>query len=678
MALVRPISLLMSGAAVVAIALFAARVARSEIRVSAIVGDHMVVQQGRPVRLVGTAAPGEEIRASFGTSGPKAAVPAGIATTSATSKADGAGHWSITLPARPAGGPFVLTIEGSNTLKFTDIWSGELWLAAGQSNMELPLARSFGSDQAVAGGCAGLRLFVIMQTTAFAPSTDVQGTWQTCDATSAASFSATAFHFGREIQRALGVPVGLIESAWGGTSAEAWTPRSALVAEPSLKPMVDASDQIIQDPARRKEIAQALADWEAKNFHQDEGNRGEPLGYARTGGGGKDWSTMAIPQMWENAGLAIDGAVWFRREVVLPPEWAGQELALSLGALDDFDTTYWNGEQVGATGAQTPQYWSAPRHYKIPPRLARAGRNVIAVRVFDQGGDGGFAGTAAQLFVAAPGAEPLPLAGKWFYKIERGLSPIVVDWGARPHVVGLDDPSTPSVLWNAMVAPLAGLPLAGVLWYQGESNVGRADEYRTLFPAMIRAWRTAWASPALPFLFVQLPNFANPAAGTAPLGSGGWAGLREAQTAALHLQRTAMAVTLDIGESGNIHPRNKQEVGRRLALAALRTVYGKDVIASGPVFLSAMREGHAMRVRFASIASGLATSDGAPPAGFLVAGADRAWHRANARIEGDSVIVSCPDVPEPLAVRYGWADDPINTLRSLAAFPAAPFRTDNW
>jgi len=677
-----PIALCFSRIAVVGVVLLGASAARSEIRVSAMVGDHMVFQQGRPVQLTGTAAAGETIRASLGAGGPAPGARAGMTAppaAMATTQADSAGRWSITLPARPAGGPFVLTIEGSSTLKLTDIWSGELWMAAGQSNMELPLTGSSGADLAVAGGCAGLHLFVVAQATAPAPRTDVQGSWQDCNATTAAGFSAVAYHFGRELQHALGVPVGLIESARGGTPAEAWTPRAALLAEPSLRPMVDALDRAVQDPARREAMAQALVAWEAKNLYQDRGNRGEALGFARKGGGGQGWSTMALPQVWENAGLAIDGAVWFRREVVLPSQWAGQKLALSLGALDDFDTTYWNGERVGATGAETPQYWSSPRHYTIPARLARAGRNWIAVRVFDHYGNGGFAGTPAQLAVAGPGAEPLPLAGKWFYKIERRLPPIVADWESRPHLGGVDDPSSPSVLWNAMIAPLAGLPIAGVIWYQGESNVGRAEQYRTLFPTMLRAWRAAWDNPTLPFLFVQLPGYVNPGPDRdTPLGSGGWADLREAQTAALRQPRTAMAVALDIGESANIHPRNKQEVGRRLALAALRTVYGKDVIASGPTFLSVMREGHAMRVRFTSLASGLFTSDGAPPQGFLVAGADHTWHCAEAHIEGDSVVVSNPEVPAPLAVRYGWADDPPNTLRNLADLPAVPFRSDSW
>jgi sialate O-acetylesterase len=386
--------------------------------------------------------------------------------------------------------------------------------------------------------------------------------------------------------------------------------------------------------------------------------------------------------VWENAGLNIDGAVWFRREVAIPEAWAGRDLALSLGAIDDFDVTYWNGERVGTTGAETPQYYAAARHYVVPARLVKAGRNVLAVRVFDHYGSGGFAGTAAQLSVGPtdPDAKPLPLAGPWQYKIERRLTPATVDWSTRPAVLGVDDPQSATVLWNAMLAPLtlpAPLPLAGVIWYQGEANVGRAAQYRALFPTMIRAWRGAFHDPALPFLFVQLPNFDDPV-GKAPVGEGGWADLREAQAAALREPKTAMAVTLDVGETANLHPRNKHEVGRRLALQALRMVYGRDVLAAGPTFQAAVRAGAAIRVRFAGAAGGLETSDGAPPRGFLIAGADHVWHEASARIDRDGVVVSSPDVPAPLAVRYGWGNDPTNTLRNGADLPTAPFRTDDW
>jgi sialate O-acetylesterase len=353
---------------------------------------------------------------------------------------------------------------------------------------------------------------------------------------------------------------------------------------------------------------------------------------------------MEIPQLWENAGLTIDGAVWFRREVTVPEAWAGKDLALSLGAIDDFDTTYWNGERVGAIGAETPQYYAAPRHYTVPGKLVKAGRNVLAVRVFDHFGNGGFAGAPAQMNVrpaagaaTTRGDAPLPLAGTWSYKIERKLKPIVADWNSRPKLLGPDDNNSPTVLWNAMVAPFAGTPIAGVIWYQGESNAERAAQYRTLFPVMIRAWRAAWGDPKLPFLYVQLPNF-GPGA-QPPLGEGPWAELREAQALALREPRTAMAVTLDIGEPNDIHPREKQEVGRRLALAALKMVYGRDVIASGPTFSAAIRDGGVIKLRFGNVAGGLTTSDGAPPRGFLIAGADRVWKLAEAHIDNAMVIV---------------------------------------
>jgi sialate O-acetylesterase len=642
---------------------------RAEVKADPLIGEHMVVQRERPVRIGGTAAPGEDVHVALG-------------AQKAGAKADANGRWSVVLPPLMAGGPYTLRIRGTNALTFGDVWAGEVWVASGQSNMEFPLQRSKGGADAAALGCSGLRLFTVTNPPAAAPATKVGGEWRACDAGNAAGFSAAAFHFARELHRTLGVAVGVIQASVGGTPAEAWTPRQALRAEPTLMPMLEALDRAMNDTALQAELARKLAAWEEKNFHQDQANRGEKQGWARAGGG--RWETMQVPQLWENAGLTVDGAIWFRREVMVPEAWAGAELALSLGAIDDFDVTYWNGERVGNTGAETPQYWSAARHYTVPGRIVKAGRNVLAVRVFDHFGGGGFAGAPAQLFVrrVAPAGDAadeatLPLAGTWFYKVERKLKPAVADWNTRPKLLGPDDPASPTVLWNALVAPVAGLPIAGVIWYQGESNVGRAAQYRTLFPTMVRAWRAAWGDPKLPFLFAQLPNF-EPEGAAQPLGESAWAELREAQALALREPRTAMAVTLDIGEANDIHPREKQEVGRRLALAALRLVYGRDVIASGPTFAAAVRDGATIKVRFTNVAGGLTTSDGAAPRGFLIAGSDRVWKLADARIEGATVIVSNAEVKEPVAVRYGWGNNPPATLRSMADLPAAPFRSDDW
>ena len=461
----------------------AAAPARADVKVAAPTGEHMVMQQGRPLRISGTDTPGQAIRATLGASG---------ATSDRTATAAADGRWQLTLAAPPAGGPFTLAIAGSTTVTFTDVWSGEVWIASGQSNMEFPLRRASGADEAVADGCAGLRLFLEPQQTAAAPATKLAGEWQPCNRDTAAEFSAVAFHFGRQIHRALGVPVGLIQSAWGGTPAEAWTPRAALLAEPGA-----------EDDGRRvrRGHAESRSGARSSSARSPPGRRRTftrtPATAARRAASRRRARARAAGRRWRCRGCGrargwtIDGAVWFRREVELPADWAGRELALSLGAIDDFDTTYWNGERVGATGAETPHYYAAPRHYTVPARLAKAGTNVIAVRVFDHYGSGGFAGTPAQLTVAPAGAPPsaatpLSLAGTWLYKIERKLPPALADFSTRPRVLGADDPESPSVLWNGMMAPLARLPVAGVIWYQGESNVARAYEYRTLFPVMIR------------------------------------------------------------------------------------------------------------------------------------------------------------------------------------------------
>ncbi len=644
--------------------LAAATPAVAEVKPAALIGDHMVVQQGKPVHLWGTAGAGESVHAS-------------LAGAEGETRADAAGDWSLPLPSLPSGGPHTLTLRGTNTLTFTDVWAGEVWVASGQSNMEFPLSRSNGAAQAATDGCPGLRLFTVTKATSADPKADVDGLWGPCNAESAQGFSAVAFYFGQELHRVLGVPVGLIHSSWGGTPAEAWTPRAALVADSSLKPMMDAFDRVVRDPVAKEEVAKRIADWEAKSFHHDTGNTGLAQGFASTDGAGPGWSQMDLPQFWESAGLQIDGAVWFRRDVTVPAEWTGRDLAVSLGPLDDFDTTYWDGEQIGATGEETPQYYSAPRHYTVPGRLVKKGRNVLAVRIFDHYGNGGFAGSPAQMAVSpATGSEaPMSLAGTWDYRIERELPPATVDYSTRPSALGADDPNSPTVLWNAMMKPLTPYAVAGAIWYQGESNADRAYQYRTLFPTMIRAWREAWAQPDLPFLFVQLANFN--ALATTP-GESDWAELREAQTMTLALPHTGMAVILDIGEADDIHPRDKKDVGLRLALQALKRVYGKEVVASGPMFAEASPDGAAMRIRFENLGGGLVTADGAPPKGFAISGSDHKWRWADARIDGGAVVVSNPDVPEPVAVRYGWADNPPNTLRNKAGLPAAPFRTDDW
>jgi sialate O-acetylesterase len=381
---------------------------------------------------------------------------------------------------------------------------------------------------------------------------------------------------------------------------------------------------------------------------------------------------MDLPKQFETAGLLIDGAVWFRKELELPASWASKDLVLNLPPIDDLDTTYFNGTKIGATGRETPNSYMVPRKYVVPGSLVRAGRSVIAVRVFDSAGEGGFSRGGA-FSIGPDGAEAIALGGVWEYKVEQALEPKHPDWGSRPEAVGVSNQNNPSVLYNAMIAPLVGFAIRGVIWYQGESNAGRAYQYRTLFPTMIRDWRSAWGAN-FPFYFVQLANWH---AHKAEPDESDWAELREAQMMTLREPQTGMAVTIDIGDENDIHPRNKLDVGRRLVAWALAGAYSQKVIPSGPLFESYTVNGSEVRIRFKH-ADGLKTLDGGPLKGFAIAGEDHKFVWADARIERDTVIVSSPKISKPVAVRYGWADNPIANLYNKAGLPASPFRTDDW
>jgi sialate O-acetylesterase len=427
-------------------------------------------------------------------------------------------------------------------------------------------------------------------------------------------------------------------------------------------------------PATKENYARALAKWEEDNLYVDHENKGEALGYANPGISTSDWQKMDLPKQFEAAGLMIDGAVWFRREVVVPETWTGSDLVLNLTAIDDYDITYFNGKKIGSTGRETPDSYQVPRMYVVPGSLVHGGTNVIAVRVFDRAGEGGF-GSAGEMSLRSPKLDlsrPISLRGSWDYKVELALEPKHVDWGTRPEPVGATNQNSPSVLYNAMLAPLVPFAIRGAIWYQGESNAGRAYQYRTLFPIMIRDWRRAWGH-AFPFYFVQLANW-RPR--KEQPDESDWAELREAQFMTLREPQTGMAVAIDIGGE-DLHPRNKLDVGRRLAAWALADVYGEKVDPSGPLFDGFSIEGDKIRIKFKH-ALGLKTNDGAAVKGFVIAGDDRKFVWAEARIEGRSVVVSSPSISKPVAVRYAWADNPAVNLYNKAGLPASPFRTDDW
>jgi sialate O-acetylesterase len=640
-------------------------VVRAEVRLPAIIGDNMVLQQGMKVAIWGKANPGEHVTVTF-------------AKKSIDTVTDAQGRWQVWLGPLKAGGPSELTVKGDNNLvMIKNVLVGEVWLCSGQSNMEWPLVNTVGGAETVAqANHPEIRLFSVEHHTAGSPLTDLEGHWVVTTPEEAAHFSAVGYFFGRELYQRLKVPVGLIDSSWGGTPAEAWTSLEALLSSAELKPILDKYESSLNTlPQTKEAYARALAQWEDKKLYSDGENKGEALGYANPATPTADWSRMDLPQQFETTGLLIDGAVWFRKVVELPESWAGKDLVLNLTPIDDHDVTYFNGTRIGATGRETPNSYMVPRKYAVPGSLVHAGQNVIAVRVFDSAGEGGFS-RGGKMSIGPTGAgesELISLRGSWDYKVELALEPKHPDWGSRPEAVGVTNQNNPSVLYNAMIAPLVPFVIRGVIWYQGESNAGRAYQYRTLFPVMIRNWRSAWGRD-FPFYFVQLPNWH---ANKAEPDESDWAELREAQMMTLREPQTGMAVTIDIGDENELHPRNKLDVGRRLAAWALADTYGQRVPASGPLFERYAIEGDKVRIKFKH-GVGLKMSDGGPLKGFAIAGEDRRFVWADARIDGETVIVSSSRVPKPVAVRYAWADNPMANLYNKAGLPASPFRTDDW
>src|ERR1043166_2306042 len=593
--------------------LSAPRLARADVRVPSLIGDNMVLQQGRKDRIWGWSSPGEHVSVTF-------------QGRTARAVADANGRWQVLIGPFKSGGPYTLTVAGANTLTFKNVLVGDVWACSGQSNMEWILQNAQGGPQdAAAADYPEIHLFTVQKKTSDKPLEDVQGRWVVMTPKDAASFSAVGFYFGRELYRRLKIPLGLIHTSWGGTPAEAWTSHAALAADPAFKAILERYDKERADlPRLQSEYAARLAAWEKQFAVQDEGNKGEALGYARPDQDLAGWKKMRLPQFWENAGLNLDGSIWFRRDVDVPSSWAGRDLTLSLGPVDDYDTTYFNGTRVGSTDAGTPDAYSVPRVYRIPGSLVRAGRNVVAVHVFDRMGGGGFGGAPGVMSLAPEGAgrgEAVSLDGQWDYKEEHAVPAKPVDYSNYPGPPpGPSNQNNPSVLYNAMLAPLTPYSVRGVIWYQGESNAGRAYQYRKLFPAMIRDWRAAWGEGDFPFYFVQLANWK---ARKQDSIDSEWAELREAQLMTMKsVPHTGMAVTIDIGNPDDIHPRDKLDVGQRLARWALAEDYRQKIEESGPLYDSQTIEGDRVRLRFKH-AAGLKTRDGAAPVGFFVAGGDR-------------------------------------------------------
>ncbi len=637
------------------------------VKLSGLFADNMVLQRDMPVPVWGWGEAGASVTVTFAGQSKAALVAAD-------------GKWSVTLDAMPAcATPQTLTVAEKNlkseisNCRCTDVLVGEVWLCSGQSNMEYSVRAAAAVAETLAGSVDGqLRWFRIPPRDASSPSDDVEGQWKVSSRETAAEFSAVAWHFAKRLREVLGVPVGLIHAARGGSVAEAWIRQETLRAEPALRELIAEFDSDVADPeGARKTFDVAQKEWERVTAPHDPGNVGVTQGWAACELNDGDWPHMTMPCYWQRAGELYSGVFWFRKEVEIPATWAGRALRLQLGACDKDDVSYFNGVEIGSVRiTERADAWAVLRDYRIAPELVKAGRAVIAVRILSHMHVGGMAGPASAMRLSladeTDGAE-IPLAGEWGYRVEHNFGynflpalPREPAWPLKPH--------TPGALYNVMIAPLVPYALRGAIFYQGESNADHPhpEWYRTLFPLLIRDWRRCW-NRDFAFHFVQLANFKG--VPDTP-GESRWAEVRESQRLVLSEPNTGMAVAIDIGDGSDIHPANKHDVGHRLAASVLAKTYGiTGIVPSGPLVRAAKAEGVGVRISF-DYAAGLVSRG---PLRFSVAGTDRVFVWADARIEGETVLVSHPAVRHPVVIRYGWADNPVCNLFNEAGLPASPF-----
>jgi sialate O-acetylesterase len=624
------------------------------VKLPHILSSNMVLQRNTEFKIWGWADKGEKISVTLN-------------KIQRTAKAGKDGKWMVIFPAMKEGGPFSMMIKGKNEIELINIMFGDVWVCSGQSNMEWPLSRTNNAEDEIASSdYPDIRLFHCPRNLQFTPADDVSdGVWQICSSETVRNFSAVGYFFGREIHKETHVPIGLLFTAWGGTNVETWTSLESISQVEGFGAKLQEMKDYDPDRVIRRRKAQI--DSISKLFGTDEkGMIGEKVIWADPGLDTRNWKEMELPALWESAGLyGVDGIVWFRKEFELPEDVESRGVVLHLGPIDDSDITWVNGKKIG----EITNKYNEARKYEVPADILRSGKNVVTVRVEDTGGGGGIWGQPEQMKIVSGDFE-ISLAGQW--KMKFSNSDIKVDLNS---FIGPN--SYPTLLYNGMIHPFLNYQVKGAIWYQGESNADRAYQYRTLFPLLINDWRSKWANPEMKFLFVQLANYMKPPVDPE---ESAWAELREAQLMTLKLPNTGMAVIIDIGEADDIHPRNKQDVGKRLALSALKIAYGKDIIHSGPIYKSMTISGNKITLDFDHTGSGLKCNDRyGYVKGFSIAGNDRKFHWAKAYIENNKVVVYSDKVNNPVAVRYGWANNPDDVnLYNEEGLPASPFRTDDW
>ncbi|SDS19538.1 sialate O-acetylesterase [Mucilaginibacter mallensis] len=621
----------------------------AQVTLPKVFGDNMVLQRGINIPVWGNATPGSLIVATLGKVSTKA-------------KTDKDGKWMLHFSKFNAGGPYDLKISESgkpySAIKLTGILIGDVWLASGQSNMEFQVQQARDAPNEIGkADFPQIRFLIVEHDIKLTPQSDfLAGKWKLCDTNNVKQFSAVAYYFARKIHREQNVPIGIIQSTWGGTPVQTWTSREMLLTSTATRAKILANDTLSQNDFA-KDSLNMVRFWDIVYHPQGSSDKIVPLPEYDDSG----WTAVEMPRTVKDFGIGkYEGMMWLRKKVVLPPSFTGKQLVLNIGLPEMSYSLYFNGAEICKT------IWSSnpKQFYTIPASLVKNGQNTICIRMAMLWGGGGLNPPAENIYITDNVAK-VSLAGKWLYK--KDVEP------ALPQIRNYQNYS--ALLFNGMIHPLIPFGIKGVIWYQGEANDTEAYRYRELFPMLINDWRQRWHQGNLPFLYVQLANFKK----VNPLPSESeWAELREAQTLTLSQPNTGMTCIIDIGDANSIHPLNKQEVGRRLALIADKKVYEKNVIASGPMYKNCAIKGKDIIISFTDTGSGLVTSDIDSLKGFAIAGDDRKFYWASARIEGNKVIVSSDKVAVPVAVRYAWADNPVCNLVNKEGLPAVPFRTDEW
>ena len=627
--------------------------AKAQVRLPQLVGDGMVLQRDVKDKIWGWAKPGEKVSVKFNSKNYKA-----LTGTN--------GNWEIMLPPLKAGGPYSMEISASNHITLNNILIGDVWFCSGQSNMVIPMERVKEKypDEIAHANYPEIRNFFIPTASDVGKVHDdlPLGKWVAADPKNVLPFGAASYFFAKQLYNKYHVPIGLINSSVGGTPIQAWISADGLQHDQDYKYRVSQ----FKDTAYVRELTKPVASGSNSPIKELDKGLTEPKKWYDTSYIPREWHPFWMPGYWADQGIkGLNGVVWFRKEIDLSADMAGQPAKLFMGRIVDADFVYVNGVLCGSTTYQYP-----PRRYSVAAGILKPGKNIIVVRIINTAGKGGF--VPEKPYYLSIRDKHIDLRGDWQYKVGQAFEPVPENRMIAPFSAQ----NEPTSLYNTMVAPAIGYAIKGVLWYQGEANTNRPEEYQRLLPELIADWRNKWHTESLPFLYVQLPGFMETQ--YLPADSK-WAILREGQLKTLSVSNTGMAVAIDAGEWNDIHPLDKKDVGDRLALLAEKIAYGdSQVVASGPIYQSAKVEGNKMIISFNSIGSGLMAKGGGELEQFAIAGADGKFVWATAVIEGDHVIVSSDAIPNPVYVRYAWADNPDGAnLYNKEGLPASPFRTDN-